>query len=106
MQYIDNNKNDMFTGGSYMLIFNQTSIYYLKRLASRARTKYSQKFRLTNEKDVIELLLFSSSSHDIETKRDFMLFYINCSDHVRDYLSREFSISAPMKNMVMMKQAV
>lgn len=89
-----------------MLIFNQTSIYYLKRLASRARTKYSRKFRLTNEKEVIGLLLFSSTSHDIETKRDFMLFYINCSDHVREYLGREFGVVAPMKNMVLMKQAV
>lgn len=89
-----------------MLIFNQTGIYHLKRLASRARTKYSRRFRLTNEKDVIDLLLFSSSSHDIETKRDYMLFYINCSEQVRSYLESEFDIVAPMRNMVPVKQAV
>jgi hypothetical protein len=89
-----------------MLIFNQTSIYYLKKLAERTRTRYARRFRLTNEQDVVDLLVFSSSTHDIELKRDFMLFYINCSDHVRDHLDREFGIGAPMKNMVLIKQAV
>lgn len=89
-----------------MLIFNQTAIYYLKRLSSHARRKSQLRFRLTDETQVVELLCHSARSHDIETKRDFMLFYINCPENVRDYLEEGHSISAPLKNMVPVARAV
>ena len=89
-----------------MFILNQTTVYYLKRLASHARAKYKRRFRLTDENEVIDLLVFSSKSHDIETKRDFMLFYINCPEEFRDQLEETYSIFPPIKNMVHIAKAV
>ncbi len=89
-----------------MLIFNQTAIYYLKQLSSHARKKSQLRFRLTDEAQVVELLIHSARSHDIQTKRDFMLFYINCPENIRDYLEEEYAITAPFKNMVPVARAV
>ncbi len=80
------------------LMFNQTSVFYLKRMASRAQTKFHQRFALSEEASVIELLRFAVTARDIDLKRNFMLFYINSPDDIKAYLAKNYAIDSPVEH--------
>ncbi|MCP5160594.1 MAG: hypothetical protein H7A00_02840 [Hahellaceae bacterium] len=79
------------------LIFNQTGIFHLKRMAFRAQAKYQQRFALSDEAGIIALIRFAESVRDIEMKRNFMLFYINSPDEVKAYLLKTYNIASPVE---------
>ncbi|WP_250658549.1 hypothetical protein [Alkalimarinus coralli] len=79
------------------LLLNQTCVFHLKRMAFRAQSKYKKRYRLTNDDDLVELILFADSSKDIDLRRNFMLFYINCPENIKDYLENNYNIHSPME---------
>ncbi len=79
------------------LLLNQTCVFHLKRMAFRAQSKYKKRFHLTRDDDLINLLLFADSTKDIDIRRNFMLFYINCPDDIKDYLESQHGIHSPIE---------
>lgn len=79
------------------LLLNQTCIYHLTRMASRAQTKYKKRYHLTRDEDLLSLIDFADNTNDIELRRHFMLFYINCPDDIKDYLEGQYNIHSPME---------
>jgi|GEM_PF-4334023 len=79
------------------LIFSQTCIFYLRKMSIRAQSKFKKRFRLSDEKDIINLLIFADSIRDIDLRRNFMLFYINCHEDTRDYLLEKYDITSPIE---------
>ncbi len=81
------------------LIFSQTCIFYLRKMSIRAQSKFKKRFRLSDEKDIINLLLFADTTRDIDLRRNFMLFYINCPEDVQDYITKTFDITSPVEKL-------
>lgn len=79
------------------LLLNQTCVFHLTRMAFRAQSKYKKRYHLTNDDDLLELIHFADSSRDIELRRNFMLFYINCPEDIKDYLESSHDIHSPME---------
>lgn len=79
-----------------LLLPNQTCIFHIKKMCTRAQTKYQKRFHLTKEADVVELIRFTEHSRDIDLRRHFMLFYINCPSETKEYLEAEYNILSPV----------
>ncbi|UZE97661.1 hypothetical protein [Alkalimarinus alittae] len=79
------------------LLLNQTCVFHLTKMAFRAQNKYKKRYHLTEEDDLIALIKFADITNDIELRRNFMLFYINCPDDIKDYLESEHGIHSPME---------
>ena len=78
------------------LLLNQTCVFHLKRMAFRAQSKYKKRYHLTRDEDLIELILFADGTRDIDLRRNYMLFYINCPDDIKDYLEDNHNVHSPM----------
>jgi len=79
------------------LLLNQTCVFHLTRMASRVQSKYKKRYHLTSDDDLLELIQFADTCRDIELRRNFMLFYINCPDDIKDYLESNHDIHSPME---------
>lgn len=79
-----------------LLLPNQTCIFHIKKMCTRAQTKYQKRFHLTSEADIVELIHFTEQIRDIELRRHFMLFYINCPPETKRYLDSEYQIQSPV----------
>ena len=79
------------------LLLNQTCVFHLTKMAFRAQNKYKRRYHLNKEEDLVELILFANGTRDIEIRRSFMLFYINCPDDIKDYLESRFEIHSPIE---------
>jgi hypothetical protein len=66
-------------------------------MSIRAQSKFKKRFRLSDEQDIINLLLFADTTRDIDLRRNFMLFYINCPEDIQDYLSESYDIKSPVE---------
>lgn len=79
------------------LLLNQTCVFHLTRMAFRVQNKYKKRYHLTDEDDLLALIHFADNSKDIELRRSFMLFYINCPDAIKDYLESHHDIQSPIE---------
>jgi len=79
------------------LLLNQTCVFHLTRMASRVQSKYKKRYHLTSDDDLLELIQFADTCRDIELRRNFMLFYINCPEDIKDYLESNHNIHSPME---------
>lgn len=71
-----------------------TGEFHLERLTQVLRERYGQSFSLPdasarNDDSVAELISFAARIQDQDVQRELLLFYLNCSPVIQEYLRAE-----------------
>lgn len=63
-----------------------TGDYHLERLSKLLELRYQRAFPWNSDDDIREMIRFASRVQDQDIQRELLLFYLNCSPAVQDYL--------------------
>lgn len=63
-----------------------TGDYHLERLSKLLELRYQRQFPWNSDADIREMILFASRVQDQDIQRELLLFYLNCSPTVQEYL--------------------
>lgn len=71
-----------------------TGEFHLERLAGLLRSRYGKAFAVAddvavNDHALIELIGFAARIQDQDVQRELLLFYLNCSPVIQEYLKAE-----------------
>lgn len=71
-----------------------TGEFHLERLTSLLKTRYSKRFeasdiRSASDDEIRELIGFAVRIQDQDVQRELLLFYLNCSPVIQEYLRSE-----------------
>ncbi|MFO7787651.1 MAG: hypothetical protein R6W87_07775 [Halospina sp.] len=63
-----------------------TGDYHLERLSKLLELRYQRKFPWNSDDSIREMIHFASRVQDQDIQRELLLFYLNCSPDVQEYL--------------------
>lgn len=63
-----------------------TGDYHLERLSKLLELRYRRQFPWNSDDDIREMIRFASRVQDQDIQRELLLFYLNCSPAVQEYL--------------------
>lgn len=63
-----------------------TGEFHLERLTDLLRTRYGKSFQEGDDSGIRQLIHFASRIQDQDIQRELLLFYLNCSPIVQEYL--------------------
>lgn len=63
-----------------------TGEFHLERLTAILRSRYGQTFDGKADDSIRELMHFASRVQDQDVQRELLLFYLNCSPLIQEYL--------------------
>ncbi|MDI9245070.1 hypothetical protein [Marinobacter sp. CHS3-4] len=66
-----------------------TGEFHLERLTSLVESRYNRSFKGQGDESVRELIHFASRIQDQDIQRELLLFYLNCSPFIQEYLRSE-----------------
>lgn len=66
-----------------------TGEFHLERLTALVEARYNKTFKDGGDESVRELIHFASRIQDQDIQRELLLFYLNCSPFVQEYLRSE-----------------
>jgi hypothetical protein len=67
-----------------------TGEFHLERLTSLLKTRYGKRFDTSGSDDAIyDLISFAARIQDQDVQRELLLFYLNCSPVIQEYLRSE-----------------
>ena len=66
-----------------------TGEFHLERLTALVESRYNQSFEGQGDESVRELIHFASRIQDQDIQRELLLFYLNCSPFIQEYLRSE-----------------
>lgn len=85
---------DDATGASFRLLphITHTGEFHLERLTALLKSRYNKSFNQldeTGDEAIRDLVRFASRIQDQDIQREFLLFYLNCSPVIQEYLRSE-----------------
>ena len=63
-----------------------TGDYHLERLSKLLELRYQRRFPWNSDDGIREMIRFASRVQDQDIQRELLLFYLNCSPRVQEYL--------------------
>lgn len=63
-----------------------TGDYHLERLSKLLELRYQRKFPWDSDDSIRDMIHFASRVQDQDIQRELLLFYLNCSPAVQEYL--------------------
>ncbi|KAA8977084.1 hypothetical protein F3089_14985 [Halospina sp. K52047b] len=63
-----------------------TGDYHLERLSKLLELRYQRKFPWNSDDSIRDMIHFASRVQDQDIQRELLLFYLNCSPAVQEYL--------------------
>ena len=63
-----------------------TGHYHLERLSKLLELRYQRHFPWNSDDDIRNMIQFASRVQDQDIQRELLLFYLNCSPTVQEYL--------------------
>lgn len=66
-----------------------TGEFHLERLTALVESRYGKTFKDRGDESVRELIHFASRIQDQDIQRELLLFYLNCSPFIQEYLRSE-----------------
>lgn len=66
-----------------------TGEFHLERLTSLVESRYGKTFNDRGDESIRELINFASRIQDQDAQRELLLFYLNCSPFIQEYLRSE-----------------
>lgn len=66
-----------------------TGEFHLERLTAVLEARYGKKFESRGDESIRDLIHFASRIQDQDVQRELLLFYLNCSPFVQEYLRSE-----------------
>ncbi len=63
-----------------------TGEYHLERLSKLLELRYQRKFRWDTDRGIRDMIRFASQVQHQDIQRELLLFYLNCSPAIQDYL--------------------
>lgn len=66
-----------------------TGEFHLERLTSLVESRYGKTFKDRGDESIRELINFASRIQDQDAQRELLLFYLNCSPFIQEYLRSE-----------------
>lgn len=66
-----------------------TGEFHLERLTALVEARYNRTFKDRGDESVRELIHFASRIQDQDIQRELLLFYLNCSPFIQEYLRSE-----------------
>lgn len=66
-----------------------TGEFHLERLKSLVESRYGKSFNNGGDESVRQLMHFASRVQDQDIQRELLLFYLNCSPFIQEYLRSE-----------------
>ena len=63
-----------------------TGEFHLERLTALVESRYSRTFEDRGDESVRQLIHFASRIQDQDIQRELLLFYLNCSPFIQEYL--------------------
>jgi hypothetical protein len=66
-----------------------TGEFHLERLTGLVESRYGKTFTERGDESVRELIHFASRIQDQDIQRELLLFYLNCSPFIQEYLRSE-----------------
>ncbi len=66
-----------------------TGEFHLERLVALVESRYGKSFKNRGDESIRELIHFASRIQDQDAQRELLLFYLNCSPFIQEYLRSE-----------------
>lgn len=66
-----------------------TGEFHLERLTELVQSRFGKNFQDRGDESVRELIRFASRIQDQDVQRELLLFYLNCSPFIQEYLRSE-----------------
>jgi hypothetical protein len=66
-----------------------TGEFHLERLTALVESRYGQSFSDRGDESIRQLINFASRIQDQDIQRELLLFYLNCSPFIQEYLRSE-----------------
>lgn len=66
-----------------------TGEFHLERLTALVESRYGKSFKNRGDESVRQLMHFASRVQDQDIQRELLLFYLNCSPFIQEYLRSE-----------------
>ena len=66
-----------------------TGEFHLERLTGVLKGRYGRTFQNNGDESIRDLIHFASRIQDQDVQRELLLFYLNCSPVVQEYLRSE-----------------
>ena len=66
-----------------------TGEFHLDRLTALVESRYGKSFKNRGDESVRQLMHFASRVQDQDIQRELLLFYLNCSPFIQEYLRSE-----------------
>lgn len=63
-----------------------TGEFHLERLTSILKGRYGKTFQNRGDESIRDLIHFASRIQDQDVQRELLLFYLNCSPIIQEYL--------------------
>ncbi len=89
-----NSGHDAWTGTGFKLLphITHTGEFHLERLTNLLKSRYGKAFDNsggTSDQAIRELIHYASRIQDQDVQRELLLFYLNCSPAIQEYLRSE-----------------
>lgn len=78
--------SERLDGASLASHMTHTGEFHLERLTELLSNRYGKSFDEGDDKGIHQLIRFASRIQDQDIQRELLLFYLNCSPVVQDYL--------------------
>lgn len=69
-----------------------TGEFHLERLTGLLNSRYGKRYKITetsSDQELLDLIVYAARVQDQDVQRELLLFYLNCSPVIQDYLRSE-----------------
>ncbi|WP_144823057.1 hypothetical protein [Marinobacter piscensis] len=86
--------SDTFKADSFRVLphVTHTGEFHLERLTGLLNSRYGKRYEITetsSDEELLDLIVYAARVQDQDVQRELLLFYLNCSPVIQDYLRSE-----------------